>query len=163
VLELSERTQPVVLADEERVLRLCFRANANAILGLQRPRHTDPDTGRLYEDAVQMRDLMLRGFSLQRIALYSVAQGERAAAEQQARKPDGDVQLLGGVVAQVSNVHAIVDDDGVQVFEVQAHPTNDDPSHAMVKSSLPRSKLLKFRPTLVACFDPVAPLSELCN
>ncbi|WP_279362202.1 hypothetical protein [Xanthomonas sacchari] len=117
----------------------------------------------LYEEAVQMLDLTLRGFSLQRLFLYAVEQAQNAERVMQERRPENEVELQGGVVARVSAVHAILDDNGAAVFQVQAHPTETDPSHAMVLSGLPKSRLLKFRKSLVACFAALTPITELCG
>lgn len=146
---------------DEIVIRLCFSANRADALGQKRPQHADPETGFLYEEAVQMQDLTKRGFSLQRAHLYQVERAHEAERRLRERHADAEIRLQGGVASQVSTIHAIADDDGSRVFSVRPDEREGDPSHAMVRSELPKSKLLKFRPLLLQCFSAVQPIEDL--
>lgn len=155
------------LADEELVLRLCYRSETIGALGIEYPGHTDPATGLLRVESVQIQDLQARGFSVERKHLFTVelgAQAEKVKKERHVAKTGvDDVVLEGAVSSAVSSIHGIKDNAGVGIFKVLPDPLDGHPGHAVVLAvgKHGRSALMKYRIELANSFGKVLSLQAL--
>ena len=138
-----------VLDDGERVARLCFSADI-PIVDNKFPNQIDQKTKLIRLEEISYREVK-RGFSVQRIHLYSLREAQNLVDERERRKQEKGVvanYLLAGVLAcKVERVHAIVSADGIPVFQVLAKPLDGQAGHAEIhfKGAIKKEDFLEHR------------------
>lgn len=139
----------------ERVARLCFSASV-PFCACKYPDQIDPATGLVRLEEISFSELK-RGFSMQRIRLYCQRKGEQRAGERAARwrakgHETAEFQLVGALVAKVSDIQSISCEEGAQIFEVLAKPVTGDPGHVEVhfKGDIKKHVFLEHRQKLQA-------------
>jgi hypothetical protein len=145
----------VALVDPaEDVCRLCFSAEIPISRDRKHPNQVDPEDGYIRLEEIGWEDLKVRGFSVQRKALYSLAKAlalaEARDAIRTAKGLDARYKFAGTLIARVQAVIDIVDGGGSSVFFVREMPLEDDPGHAEIRiaAHMTRQDFLKYRPAL---------------
>lgn len=151
--EIAVGAADVPLEPGERVARLCFTANIPFCASTY-PDQIDPDTGLIRLEEVSFSEVR-RGFSMQRILLYSRKKAEevpalRAARWQAKGEPLAEFRLVGVLVSCVADIHAIGCHDSPQIFEVLRKPHENEPAHVEVhfKARVSRDVFLEHREAL---------------
>lgn len=142
----------MLVEPHEDVCRLCFAADLPVFRNVGQPNQVDPETGLIHIQEISWQDLSEKGFSLQRRALYSLAEAlaeadRRDAAKSLAKGQPVGYRLAGALIARVNAINGIADDNGQQIFQVHATPLELQPGHAEIKitEGLGKDVFLKFR------------------
>lgn len=151
---------PALVNDEERVARLCYRAEYPITRRNEHLSDLNPDTDSYRLEEFTWDDFTKNGFSVQRISLFSRGAANAALQERIAKKkakadPAADtLELVGAVLASVAEVHAIRTLNGNRAFVVCEEPIEGNPAHACIRSegSYPKGEFLKYRVSLQAAF-----------
>lgn len=153
---------PVFVSDEEDVARLCFRAGFPITRRNSHHCDVDPESGLFRLEGFTWDDFTNRGFSVQRLALFSreAANGALQARVEKRRErgdPVDTLELLGAVVASVARIHSIRTAKGGRAFAVCQDPIEGNPAHAFIRSDEQYSKpeFMKYRVLLQAIFAEV--------
>lgn len=139
----------VAVDDAEEVCRLCFSADV-PIVEDKYPNQVDPVTGFIRLEEISHRQVK-RGFSVQRMCLFSRAEAEAVAAIREERKRAKGIvanYLLAGVlVARVEMIHQIGGQACARPFNVLKAPVEGEPGHAEIRFNGDVSKevFLEFR------------------
>ncbi|WP_146011419.1 hypothetical protein [Xanthomonas arboricola] len=153
------------LDDDEDVCRLCFSASI-PIVDDKFPNQIDPATGLIRLEEISHRQIK-RGFSMQRHALYSIAEAHLLVEEREARKRAkgivADYMLAGILMARVGGIHGITKGDGSQIFQVLPKPLEGQPGHAEIhfKNQVRKEDFLEGRLDLARTLGPLADAREL--
>ena len=153
---------PALVSDEEDVARLCFRAGFPITRRNSHHSDVDPESGFYRLEEFTWDDFTNRGFSVQRLALFSRDAANAAyQAKVEKRRAKGDpvdtLEFLGAVVASVAQIHAIRTAKGGRAFAVCQEPIEGNPAHACIRSDEQYSKpeFMKYRLLLQAIFAQV--------
>ncbi|WP_155413169.1 hypothetical protein [Xanthomonas arboricola] len=157
-----------LVPDHEIVCRLCFKAGIPITVDKKYPDEIDPSSGKIRATQISQQDLTKRGFSLQRVSLYSrqlaAAQPVRKelARKERGLEPAGFV-LQGVVSGRVKEIHAVRDGGGRTIFCVYATPNDDSDAHAEVKFApgVKGSEYIKWRVVLVDLLGTLQPVESL--
>lgn len=157
-----------LVPDHEVVCRLCFKAGIPITIDQKYPDEIDPSSGKIRATQISQQDLTKRGFSLQRVALYSrqlaAAQPARKELARKARNLEPAGFVLQGVVSgRVEDIHAVRDDGGQVIFRVYATPNDDSDAHAEVKFApgVKGSEYIKWRVVLADILGTLQPVESL--
>ena len=160
-----------VLDQDERVARLCFKADFPITHDDHFPSEIDPET-RLYQlEEFQWKDFSTPergGFSVQRMSLSGRSQAREILADRIRRKtergkPTNGYDLEGVVVALVGEIGSIKDTDGADAFIVSPTPMPENAAHAAIRTSgrYDSARFLKYRLLLQRVFGQLQPLTVL--
>lgn len=137
------------LDELETIARLCLSASV-PIVDNKYPNQIDPETGFIRLEEISHRELR-RGFSVQRLHLYSLKDALQMVADRKARKLEkgivADYLLAGVLLCKVTEVHVIGDAAGTEVFQVLPKPLDGQPGHAEIhfKSPIKKEDFLEHR------------------
>lgn len=156
-----------LVADDETVCRLCYKAGVPITVDQQFD-DVDPASGRLRAVQISKQDLTIRGFSLQRVAMYSrqIASDEPARRERD-RKEKGKERagfvLQGVLLGNVEQIHAVRGEGGEPIFRVYATPNDASAAHAEVKLApgVKGSQYIKWRVVLADILGTLQPVHSL--
>lgn len=151
------------LDNSEVVARLCFQSDAGQdVFGHGKPSDINPETRQLRYEAIKMKDLRSRGFSVQRVSMFSRSDALRHRNRQRARKPLAKVQLAGVVVVSAGAVRSLTDSCGDRLLEICPKPDSVDRGHSeiLIVGELKRSEELKCRIKLAELFGEAIPYRQ---
>lgn len=157
-----------LVSEEEMVCRLCYKAGIPITVDGKYPDDIDPTTLTLRESQISQQDLTKRGFSVQRLSLYSrqlaMDEPERRERDRKQRgKPRAGFALQGVLLGHVAEIHAVRGAAGEQVFRVYETPNSDSVAHAEIKLApgVSGSQYLKWRKLLSDRLGTRQPISVL--
>lgn len=149
----SRSPSPGVVQGNEELIRLIFI-----------PDHCDI-TGNILESAFSRQDFTEaeRGFSVHRASFVTKEAIERVCDGYLARNSSRALHTL--AVGLCSNLRAVTDEEGNQVFCVTDDATQDDPSHALIHCSkqYTKAKFAKIRRHLSDIFNVLRSLDQQFN
>lgn len=154
--------------DAESVCRLCYKAGIPITQDQQYPDEIGPEDQMIRIGQISKQDLTKRGFSVQRVSLYSRQQAlaepaRRERSRQDKGKGRAGFVLQGVLLAQVSRIHSIGNDEGVRVFNVYQSPNDGGQAHAEIffNKTMQSSQYLKWRIELRNVLGKLQPLAVL--
>lgn len=154
--------------DAEDVCRLCYKAGIPITQDGQYPDEIDPDNQMIRVGQISKQDLTKRGFSLQRVSLYSrqralAEPARRERARQDRGKNHAGFVLKGVLLAHVGRIHRIGHNQGVRVFNVYESPSDESQAHAEIlfEKTVPGSQYLKWRVELRDVLGRLQPVTAL--
>jgi hypothetical protein len=161
----------ILVDEDERVARLCFKADFPITHDGQHPSDVDPTTHLYRLEEFQWKDFSnpdRGGFSVQRMSLFTRTDAvrilrERTQKKVDANKPVNGFDLEGVVAASVGEINSVKDAAGENAFLVTPEPVTDAPAHAAIRASgkYGSGAFLKYRLMLQGIFGELQPLTVL--
>lgn len=106
------------LLSREELLRLCWRRrhDSSRPTANGRPKELD-EKGKFHPTSIALKDLCLRGFSVQRLRFFKF-QDAATAVEARVNGTQGEILSAGFIKANVASVAALVAKDGLPAFRL---------------------------------------------